>query len=121
MATKINLDADIIDSRDIIDRIDELEAERAEGPLDDDDAEELAALVAIREEADGYVADWKHGETLIRDTYFRTYAEELAEDLGAVDRNARWPMTCIDWAAAAEELRQDYIEISVGDRTWYAR
>jgi len=32
------------------------------------------------------------------------FAENLAEELGAVDRDASWPNDCIDWKRAAREL-----------------
>ncbi len=38
------------------------------------------------------------------------FAQNLAEDLGAVDKNASWPNNCIDWEKAASELMYDYTE-----------
>jgi hypothetical protein len=38
------------------------------------------------------------------------FAEETAEQLGAIDRNVSWPMNCIDWNCAAKELMYDYLE-----------
>lgn len=110
---------DVIDSRDVIARIEELEDERdaLEGVKetvlwDRENADELTALKALAEQGEQYAADWLHGETLIRESYFETYAEELAADVCAYDsREARWPLTHIDWEAAAEELKQDYTEI----------
>jgi hypothetical protein len=32
------------------------------------------------------------------------YAQTLADDIGAINRNLAWPHTCIDWLAAWEEL-----------------
>jgi antirestriction protein len=40
----------------------------------------------------------------------RDYAEELAEDIGAIDHDAGWPMNCIDWDRATRELSMDYSE-----------
>ena len=37
----------------------------------------------------------------------------MAEDLGAIDPNAGWPLYCIDWDQAARDLRMDYTEIAV--------
>jgi antirestriction protein len=37
-------------------------------------------------------------------------AQELAESIGAIDENASWPMSCIDWEHAARELMYDYNE-----------
>lgn len=38
------------------------------------------------------------------------FAEEIAEQLGCIDRKASWPQTCIDWEWAARELMYDYFE-----------
>lgn len=38
------------------------------------------------------------------------FAEEIAEETGAIDRNASWPLNCIDWEYAAKELMYDYSE-----------
>jgi antirestriction protein len=40
----------------------------------------------------------------------KDFARDMADQLGAVDKNASWPMTCIDWEAAAKELMYDYNE-----------
>ena len=122
---------DLIDSRDVIARIDELESEIADlkeqlEELEDDEdnelpeecealnaeietlEEELAPLQSLAEEASGYSSDWRYGETLIADSYFTEYAQEMAEEIGAIDPNAGWPSQHIDWDAAADELKQDY-------------
>jgi len=96
---------DIIDSRDIEARIEELEVE---DELGDDERDELASLLALREEVRGVTREWKYGVALINDAYFEEYARGFAEDIGAISRKASWPYTCIDWSAAADELRQDY-------------
>ena len=157
MANTISNYDDIIDSRDVIARIEELEGERealdyafttayedwqaiprgddgdaeahaaqirAERDLknwEDDYGAELAALQALADEASGYAADWKYGETLIRDSYFRDYAMELADDIGAVPDNAQWPTTCIDWDQAARELQMDYTAVDFDGVTYWVR
>lgn len=168
---EITNSADILDSRDIIRRIEELESDRApyvdaideaeeaiteaeealrqadegvntselqeavckavearEKALDaldefDDTAEgeELVMLNAVAEEGENYADYWNHGVALIRDSYFRTYAEELAEDIGAIPANAAWPCTCIDWAKAARELQQDYTEVDFDGVSYWVR
>jgi uncharacterized protein YlaI len=145
---------DVIDSRDIIERIKELERpldtwtcpecgneittdirnEDQKGHADDcdfegepldgldtDDREELRTLLALQEDAEGYCDDWKYGASLIRDSYFREYAEELADDIGAIDRNATWPLNHIDWDAAADELKQDYTEVDYDGVSYWVR
>lgn len=38
------------------------------------------------------------------------FAREMAESLGDIDENVRWPHNCIDWERAACELMQDYFK-----------
>lgn len=121
--------ADILDSRDVIDRIEELETEVGsqtedtenypDGP-DEELTAELKVLKSLADEASGS-PDWPYGETLIRDSYFEDYARELAEDIGAIDRNAHWPNDCIDWEKAAEELQQDYTSVDYDGVTYWIR
>lgn len=117
-STEITNAEDIIDSRDVIARIEYLEdlEER-----DEDETAELTALKALADEASGYAADWRHGEALIRDSYFEEYAQQLADDIGAIPRDASWPMTCIDWEQAARELQQDYTSVDFDGVTYWIR
>ena len=78
-------------------------------------------MKALADEASGYAADWPHGETLIRDSYFKDYAMELADDIGAIDNNASWPLTCIDWDQAARELQMDYSAVDFDGVTYWIR
>lgn len=88
---------------------------------DESAAREYETLKTLAEECAGYAPDWKYGETLIRDSYFKEYAQQLAEDIGAIDRNAAWPMCCIDWDQAAEELKQDYTSVDYDGVTYWIR
>lgn len=110
---------DIIDSRDIETRINDLEGE---DELGEDERDELASLLALREEVQGVTSEWSYGVTLINDAYFEEYARGFAEDIGVMDREAAWPYTCIDWSAAADELRQDYALVKFcGVEYWVRR
>jgi hypothetical protein len=127
MTREISNYDDVIDSRDVIERIAELAGRwtaRANGdetvePLDDDERAELDTLSALAEEAEGYAADWLHGETLVRDSYFVEYAQQLAEDIGAIESEARWPAYCIDWEYAARELQMDYTPVEFDGVTYW--
>jgi|SRR6185369_3316708 len=125
--TSISNAEDVIDSRDVIARIEELEseleAEHDDSEVDDvlDMKAELAILKALAEEAEDYAGDWRHGEALIRDSYFVEYAQQLAEDIGAIDKAASWPNTCIDWEQAARELQQDYTSVEFDGVTYWIR
>lgn len=115
----ITNDDDVIDSRDVIERIDELEAHGDE--LDVQARAEYEALTALRDEAVGYAEDWQYGIVLIRDSYFTDYAQDLADDIGAIDRNAAWPLGCIDWNQAAAELQMDYTAVTFDGVTYWVR
>ena len=139
MRKEINNFADILDSRDIIERIEELEGEQSDlldgqtcpEDLPEDkleafkdweaeNGEELDDLRKLAEQGEGS-PDWEFGETLIRDSYFQDYAEELADDIGAIDRNAKWPLTCIDWERASRELQSDYFSVDFAGVTYWIR
>ncbi|KKL11232.1 hypothetical protein LCGC14_2547890 [marine sediment metagenome] len=110
--TEITNSQDTIDSRDIIERIEYLgdlkERTELEGDsFDEDEEAELTNLRALTEEASDY-SEWEFGVTLINDSYFQEYAQELAEDIGAISSDAQWPLGCIDWEWAAKELQMDY-------------
>lgn len=139
---------DTIDSRDIIKRIEELtdslrvvcdELHGENGATNEEfaawlakvsddancgdyygDITELLALKALADEAEG-CADWRHGEQLIRDSYFETYAQELADDCGMINSDAGWPNNCIDWERAARELQMDYTSVDFDGVTYWIR
>lgn len=111
----------VIDSRDIIERMDELDGMFSADGMTDDEIAERNILRALCDEAGGYAPDWTYGETMILDSYFEDYARELAEDIGAIDPQAVWPLTYIDWPAAAEALKQDCTSIDVDGLTYWVR
>lgn len=77
--------------------------------------DELAMLDNLENEIDNFM----HGTTLIRDRYFETYAQQYAEDIGAIDRDMKWPYTCIDWAQAADELKSDFTMVEIDGTDYY--
>ncbi|WP_454735415.1 hypothetical protein [Cupriavidus necator] len=98
----------------------ERDLREAESEFTEDLQEELKVLRALADQGEGY-GDWSHGETLIHEDYFTKYAEQLADDIGAIDRNARWPLSHIDWEAAANELKTDYTSIEFDGETFWMR
>ena len=111
---------DVIDSRDVTERIAELD-ELTHDEITVEDRAELDMLRSLASEGEQASEDWPHGATLIRDSYFVTYAQELAEDIGAIDESARWPATCIDWEQAAGELQMDYTSVEFDGVTYWTR
>lgn len=121
MSDEITTD-DILDSRDIEKRIDELkDIEGSDCALDSEEIVELAALIAFRDDAQPYCPDWLYGESLIKDSYFETYARELADEIGAALKNPTWPNNCIDWEKAARELQEDYSSAELMGETYWFR
>lgn len=117
---------DTFDSREVIERIAELELllgndddEQPDGTLDVE-REELAALRAIAKDGES-APDWQYGETFIPDAEFEDYARELAEDIGAIPSDYSWPASHIDWTAAADALRQDYTSYTFDGIDYLAR
>ncbi len=112
---------DILDVEDITDRIEEIEE-----TTDDDEKTELKELTDLLEEMRGNGGDhqwrgeWYPG-TLIRDSHFQDYAQELAEDVGAIPKGTQWPCTCIDWEWAARELQHDYTAVEYDGITYWYR
>lgn len=128
---------DMIDSRDVIARIEELKGSWADATGDDpddyalsgdgwkaglseDESDELVALLALADEGEGS-PDWTYGETLVRDSCFTEYAQELAEDIGAIKSDAGWPLYCIDWERAARDLQMDYTAVDFDGVTYWVR
>lgn len=148
--TTIDNSQDVMDSRDIIERLDELRTELVdahesesdanepdhfddwlaamaandEGTLQDA-AQELIALQKFADQLEGY-GDWEHGETVIREDYFTKYTEELIDDCypdAAKAASSEWPFRhmSLDIEAAADELKSDYTEADFDGVTYLMR
>ena len=145
LADRVTPYTDIIDSRDVIELIEQLENEiealkedrneitkekrffamyadrnRELGEEIAELEEQLEPLNALAEEAGGS-PDFTFGETLIADSYFEEYAKELAEELGYLSKEVHWPHTAIDWGKAAEELKQDYFSLEFAGEIFWIR
>lgn len=73
---------DIINSRDIIERIREL---KDRGILDGHDAREYAALTAVQKQCEDRICGWEDGVELISNWYFEDHANALQGDYACVD------------------------------------
>ena len=109
---------ELFDSRDVIERIEELEAV----PTIDrepDDQEELDALYALQDDAE-CLDDWEHGATFIRDDYFSDYVEELLKEVGYIPGDLpSWVV--IDWDETADNMQADYTDFEFMGTTYWAR
>lgn len=109
---------DQIDSRDIIEALEELESLSND---DDCTEEEKAQYKKDFEELKKWCKpfedspDWQYGETLISEDYFTSYIEQLIDDCYEMPKemnSGNWPYRhiTIDYKAAADEAKQDYIQ-----------
>ena len=121
MADSIDKYSDIIYLCDVIARVEELEdSTDAEEPEELKMLQDLLSELAGRGGGKQWRGDW-YPLTLIRDSYFKDYAQELADDIGAIDANAKWPLSCIDWDQAVLELQMDYFSVEFDGVTFWSR
>ena len=132
---------DVIDSRDVIERIEELndEYEDLKSEAEDDtnveviearqnlkdweelNLDELNALLALQDQAGGS-PDWQYGEGLIRESYFTEYCEELCFDIGDIPKELPWYIANhIDWDGVAREIKMDYTEVDFDGVSYFIR
>lgn len=121
METRTRAGEDVLDVRDLIARFEEIEETD-----DEDEKRERDTLRALLADLEGKGGDeeWRdvwYPITLIRDSYFKDYAQELAEDIGAINPDAAWPANCIDWEQAARELQMDYTTVEYEGVTYWCR
>lgn len=132
----------VIDSRDVIDRIQYLESLRDDfqddnnlpsyaglGESDEwqewdesEEAQELDVLQRLADDAEGYAEGWRYGVALIRESYFTDYARELIEDCGNLPRDLpAYIENNINWDGVAEDLLADYTAVDFDGVTYYVR
>ncbi len=133
--TDFNNSSEVIDSREIIERIEEIETEiedieteikknDADAPdgyiMNDAVLDELnSELEILKEIIDEVGTEATFGVTLIHESYFEAFAEGFASDIGAINSDQNWPMNCIDWKEAADELKMGYSEVDYDGETFY--
>ena len=119
--TEVNLNVDMLEVEDITNRVDELRELLEEANESDytEERQELHFLEQTLGEMQGYGGNhqWEghwYPDYLIADRHFKTYAKELAYDISGKElREASWPMNCIDWEKATEQLQMDYTSITI--------
>lgn len=126
-----------LDTRDLQERLEELEGERtdlqeavndAEGEeekqtaheeldvWEGDNLEELEALWKLKDE----VSEWDDGNTLVPEDDWIDYVEEMLKDYGYLPPEIPWYIE-IDWEKTAENIAQDYGTVDYLGTTYYYR
>lgn len=118
--------ANVLDSRDIIERIEYLESITLAYSVTEDggqtleipnpspaaqvnspESTELYALLDLQAEGETYSTDWSYGETLIRRSYWGEYCKELLTDCGYIPKDLPdWIE--IDYESTAKNMEADY-------------
>lgn len=132
---------DVLDAADLLRRLEELRDERSalQGEIDEAHEEDPPNTSdAVVERAQEALADWdmdngdelnaleaieneiSDGDTLIRESHFEAYAREQASEAKGLDLHV-WPLTCIDWKQAAEELQTDYHSVEFDGVTYWVQ
>jgi antirestriction protein len=114
---------DLMYSRDLIELLAEFnpEDEDCAAARDELTEDDIATLADIESAADAGFADWLYGVTFIRDSYFKEYAQDLAEDMGAIPSEHTWPTSYIDWDSAVRDLKMDHTSVEFRGVTYWAR
>jgi hypothetical protein len=122
MNTEISNTDDLLDVRDIIARFEELEGDENR---DEDDEAEFVQLTALLSELKGnggdeqWLGDW-YPITLIHESYWVDYCEEMLKDIGELPQDIPWYIE-IDWEKTAGHIKVDYSECDFDGQTFYYR
>jgi len=127
-----------VDSRDLQERIEKLEAFIIMQYMDEqnfnfsiedleqsDDYLELRQLKEFKSECDMSNGDrFEDGQTIVHEDYFEDYAKEQAESCGYMnsgsnERSQNPLENHIDWESWAEALKEDYIEVEYCGGAYY--
>lgn len=125
---EISNSEDVIDVRDVIARFEYLEGSRGRA-IEEADTDLLYEFEVLNDllgelEGNGGDEEWRgdwYPLLLVRDSHFKDFAQQEAEDLDLIKANASWPNNCIDWDQAARELQMDYTPTEFDGVTYWYR
>jgi hypothetical protein len=117
---EINNTMDLIDSRDLVERYNEIVG------IPEFFEEEISLEKVIRQGEKS--SEWDHGEIMIHENYFVQFTKDLIDecwDIAGFINNggSKWPYNHvkIDYESAAKELMNDYTIIDFDGETYYVR
>ena len=79
--------------------------------------DELQPLLDLKYEG---IPDWNYGATLIPESDWEEYVEDLLKDCGYISNDVPWWIV-IDWAATADNVAADYSTVDYDGDTYYYR
>lgn len=122
MNNSIDNSQEVLDTRDIIERFEELESNENRDEYDQSEFETLEKLLADLCGNGGdeqWRGDW-YPITLVRDSYFVDYCEELVSDIGDLPREIPSYLS-IDWQKTAENIQVDYFSVDFDGVEYWTR
>lgn len=137
----ISLDDEIFDSRDIMEKIAELQGQidALQEDLEDVDLDESAnneicdEIDELTDELEIWMefacafsgcSDWEYGETIIRVDHFVDYIKELILGCYPMPQDLEsWPWRHLemDWEGASEDAQIDYVEEIINGWSYFCR
>jgi hypothetical protein len=139
----------MLDTRDLIERRDELKQDILDSFKDTfehyaDDTDYFEEILLDEEEIQSWKEDWSdelqeiediddledeinngefdYGTTLIPEDYFVEYCKDLVSDIGDLPRDLpSYIENNIDWDGVADDLKQDYSEVEFRGETYLYR
>lgn len=113
----------VIDSRDVIERLEELKELMEAGHVEPEEREEYYFLCKLEEECENF-SDWEHGQSIIHEDYFTEYIAGIIKDCYPMPAEFdKWPWNCIDldkfYEDASEKAKIDYHEFDTEFGTFY--
>jgi|GEM_PF-3820954 hypothetical protein len=107
----------LIDSRDILARISDLESLSV---LDEFEEEELKLLTHLKDDCSDYTSEFESGTTLIAEDYFEKYCKDSTFEDGYLPKDSLIEIF-IDWGRWIEFVAQDYKKVSCGGQKYLVR
>ena len=135
--SNFNFGDSIIDSRDVIERLEEMRNAKTEwweannvcrheyaadgsdmpDEWTEEDEEELTTLETFAAEGEDNFPDWEYGVTLIEEDYFEDHCREELTDCGYISSDLP-SFIYIDWKTTTDEMRMNYSEVDVDGYTY---
>ena len=113
------LGEDIVDSRDMLERMEYLESFKESKELDDEDKDELKSYQELRAEIGEEYFD--QGITFIDDSYWSEYAEEEFYTAYSIKSDISNIWYYVDWNKWENDLQIDYTSIDIDGWKYHYR
>lgn len=117
---------DTLDTRDIIEYMEQLKSELklAQDPTTKQERQkELDNLMSLKEQTinNSNKEKWETGIQLINNWYFQEFAENEGRETGGLSSKEvyQWPWYCVDWERATKDLKMDYFDVLYDDQIYW--